>query len=117
MANAKHSDQTVSDGIHIVNAFEYADQTARIGATGLTSADIGKVARQSDTGTFWVLADDSPLTWSQIDSQNLPALSTGSGNPNSGGGTAGAIGDRYIDTTNEIPYVNVTGTNTGWIVM
>lgn len=51
-----------------------------------------------------------------LDGQNPPKFSSGAGNPNAGGGTAGAVGDRFIDTTNDIPYVNVTGTNTGWMV-
>lgn len=64
--SAKHSEQTVATGIHQVYAFEYADASARNNATGLTSADIGKVARQVDNGSFWILQDDSPLTWKQL---------------------------------------------------
>lgn len=63
MGEGRHSRQTVADGIHIVQAFEYADQTARDGAAGLTTADVGKAARQTDDDTFWLLTDDSPVTW------------------------------------------------------
>lgn len=64
MANAKHSEQTVADGIHILQGLEYADQAAREGAIGLTAADVGKVARQTDNDTWWLLTGVTPgVTW------------------------------------------------------
>lgn len=68
----RHGSQDVADGIHIVHAFEYADASARTGASGLVSSDVGKVARQLDDDSFWILNDDSPVTWTRID-----AASTG----------------------------------------
>ena len=62
-ANPLHSDQTKDDGIHIIYAFEYADATARTGATGLVAEDIGKVARQLDDTTFWVLVNHVGPIW------------------------------------------------------
>ena len=50
----QHKDITVVKGIHIVHAFEFADATARNAAVVVT-ADIGKVARQLDDDTFYVL--------------------------------------------------------------
>lgn len=67
MVNACHSAQTVSDGIHIAHAFSFANSTARLAAS-VTAADVGKIAQQTDDDTFWILVDDSPVTWSQIDS-------------------------------------------------
>lgn len=61
-----HSQQTVADGIHIIQAFEYANAAARTGAAGLTAADVGKVARQLDNDTFWVLQNNAPVTWAEI---------------------------------------------------
>lgn len=61
-----HSAQTVADGIHIIHAFEYANAAARTGATGLVPEDIGKVARQLDNDSFWILTDDSPVTWVEL---------------------------------------------------
>lgn len=54
---------------HIVQSLVYADQTARLAATGFTSADIGRVALQQDTGQLYALTDDSPITWKEITSQ------------------------------------------------
>lgn len=52
--------------IHRSHFFEYADAAARTGAS-LLPADIGKIARQLDDDSFWILNDDSPLTWTKID--------------------------------------------------
>ena len=51
--------------IHILNNYEYADETARLAATGFVAADIGKVARQLDNNSFWVLTTTTP-TWMSI---------------------------------------------------
>lgn len=64
--NPKHSQQTVSDGIHIIYAFEYADAATRTAAGGFSAGDVGKVARQDDNNTFWILINNSPATWSEI---------------------------------------------------
>jgi hypothetical protein len=61
-----HSDQTVSDGNHIITALSYANAAARLAAT-LASTDIGRVARQVDTGAFYICTNNSPLTWVRID--------------------------------------------------
>jgi len=51
---------------HVAHAFTYADATARDAATGLAGSDVGKIALQSDDGSFWILLDDSPVTWERI---------------------------------------------------
>jgi hypothetical protein len=66
-SNPLHGDQTSDDGIHIVHALEYADAVARAAASGLVPADIGKVARQIDNGSFWVLSSDVGPAWASID--------------------------------------------------
>jgi hypothetical protein len=95
MANALHSRQTVTEGIHIIHAFEYADAAARTGATGLAADDEGKVARQLDNDTWWLLTDSTGPTWSQL------AQSTGvptSRNLTAGSGLTGG-GDLSADRT------------------
>lgn len=49
----KHSEQTVDDGIHGVVAFEFAGQTQILAYAGFTSADVGKVALQTDLNHAW----------------------------------------------------------------
>lgn len=60
---ALHRTLTTSDGIHYLQAYSYADQTAREAATGFTAADVGKVARQEDTGGFYILTVHDPAAW------------------------------------------------------
>ena len=86
--NPLHSAQGVDDGIHISHAFEYADATARDGATGLLPADIGKISRQLDDGSFWILVDDSPVTWSPLS-----------------GNALNWIEDKYIPTAGQVTFI------------
>jgi hypothetical protein len=65
MTTPTHSGQTVADGVHIAHAYEFADAVARL-ALVATAADIGKIARQLDDDTWYILADTVP-TWLQID--------------------------------------------------
>jgi hypothetical protein len=54
-----------TDG-HVIHSLSYADAAARTGATGLTAADVGRVALQADNATFWVLTAHSPVTWLSV---------------------------------------------------
>lgn len=66
MSNVQHSD--LSTGvIHIVYNWTYADATARTSATGFVTGDIGKLARQLDNNTLWMLTATTP-TWVQVGS-------------------------------------------------
>lgn len=66
MGNYLHKNMTITEGIHIPYAFEYADQSAREGATGLLATDVGKFARQLDNNSIWMLTSHSPVTWIQV---------------------------------------------------
>lgn len=66
MASPLHSAQVVTDGIHIIHAYEYANAAARTAATGFVAAEVGKVARQLNDNTFWVLVNHSPVTWGAV---------------------------------------------------
>jgi len=58
--SALHSKQTNN---HRLEAFVYANQAARLAATGFTVDDFGKVAYQEDTDTYWRLENWSPISW------------------------------------------------------
>jgi hypothetical protein len=60
-----HNALTGAD-IHVIHTYTYANQTARLAATGFVSADIGKVAYQTDNSTVWVLVGYSPILWSEL---------------------------------------------------
>lgn len=65
MSTGLHKDLELIE-IHRIQCLEYANSTLREGATGLVAADVGRVSRQLDDDTFWLLTDHSPLTWVQI---------------------------------------------------
>lgn len=65
MANIEHKDLGYAEQ-HVIHFKEYADATAREGATGLTSDDNGKIALQLDNGSYWRLTDYSGPTWANI---------------------------------------------------
>lgn len=58
-----HKDLDDGD-IHLAYTWEYADAATREAATGFVPADVGKLARQLDTQTLWMLTATTP-TWKQ----------------------------------------------------
>src|SRR6478735_9017355 len=61
-----HSEQGQADGIHIVSAFTYANDAARLADVRI-AADVGKIAVQTDPDqpSYWVL-DAAPNSWRRI---------------------------------------------------
>jgi hypothetical protein len=57
----------VSSGIHVVHRWSVADASAR-SALSLTTVDIGGIARQVDTGDFYILRGVSPAAWQALGS-------------------------------------------------
>lgn len=65
--DARHSKASPTNiGVHVVQAWTYADSTARLAATGFVAADVGKVAEQQSDDTWWLLSNYSPITWKEI---------------------------------------------------
>ena len=100
MAEARHFKQTSTQGIHTIIAYKFLNATDRAAFTNEQSGnpcvsalpgpgDVGKVALQLDNGSFWLLVDDSPITWDRLDTAiSLPNIKSGvlipgafSGNP------------------------------------
>lgn len=67
MASIEHNVIDVGE-VHRPYNWSYADATARLAATGFTAADVGKLARQTDDNSLWMLTDDSPETWIALSS-------------------------------------------------
>jgi hypothetical protein len=65
VTNGLHANSTGAN-VHTPITFIYADETARLAATGFAAGDVGKFAWQQDDNTFYVLTDDSPATWAQV---------------------------------------------------
>jgi len=47
---------------HILENWTYANAAARTGATGFVAGDVGKIAYQTDEGSYWRLTATTP-TW------------------------------------------------------
>jgi len=65
MAEARHGQLTTAEGIHIPYQWTYADTAARTGATGFVAADVGKLARQLDDDSLYMLTATTP-TWTKL---------------------------------------------------
>jgi len=59
---SSHQNSTL---IHVIHNYTYANAAARTGAAGFVAGDIGKVARQTDNNTYYILTATTP-TWQQI---------------------------------------------------
>lgn len=66
MGNARHSRQTTADGIHGIIAYLYANEAARLAATGFTAEDKFKVCIELDSSAMYVLINHSPITWEAV---------------------------------------------------
>ncbi len=99
--------------LHAIYALTYADATARTTAAGLTIADNGKVALQSDNKSYWVLQDYTGPTWSQINGGGGSGLNQLTGDVTAGPGTGSQPA-----TVEKIQGTSVTGvTGTGNVVL
>lgn len=64
MASPLHS-QAPLGARHPVFNWTYATEDARMSASGLVAADIGKIAKQTDDGSYWELTAVTPA-WRQV---------------------------------------------------
>ena len=90
----------IAGEIHISQDREYASATERLGASGLVPADIGKIVRQTDDESFYVLVNDSPLTWNRITQIGSMSLGAIDGWPSTTNGCAAVAQTEYV--TNDI---------------
>jgi hypothetical protein len=67
MADKLHSLFTPEDGIHIIQAWNFADNGARASWNYDEANDVGKVARMLDDGSFWLLTGFSEgPSWAKL---------------------------------------------------
>ena len=58
-------DLKIGIDVHVPHAFEYADSTARESATGFDASHVGRLARQLDDNSLWILTSVTP-TWAPV---------------------------------------------------
>lgn len=66
MAEVRHGYLKTTEGIHIPYQWIFDSASARENASGLTADDEGKLARQTDDDSLWLLIDASAASWVQI---------------------------------------------------
>lgn len=100
------------DAVHVPYAGTFANAAARTGATGLDSTQHGKLFRQLDDNSLWMLVNTSPLTWKSISPDRVASAgyadSAGYAN-NAGtlnGKAEGSLSVNYADGAN---YANSAG--------
>lgn len=97
-----HKDSTLN---HKIENWTFADAAARAALSTSVPDDIGKLGYQTDTGAYYRLLDNSPLTWSD------PIGATGGG-----GGTASGFAFPFVfgtGTTDVDPTVGKFTLNSG----
>lgn len=95
----RHQDATV---VHVMHNYIYANAGARTGASGFVSADIGKMAHQTDNNSWWILTATTP-TWAELTNvaSTIPVwLPVESGRPSTTGGCADPTKVEFV--TNDI---------------
>jgi hypothetical protein len=88
-----------------------------------TESELGSVVAASegasligtDTKTNLNNATTVEVALTYLTGQDPAKRSSGADNPN--GVVAGVVGDVYIETTRDLVYTNVTGANTGWVIL
>jgi len=74
MGTISHKTLGYAEG-HVCHAFEYANAAARTGASPGAS-DVGKICKQSDDNSFWVLINHSPVTWYELTPTSLDVITS-----------------------------------------
>jgi hypothetical protein len=62
MTTALHRDLPIGE-IHVPYQWTYGNATLREAASGFVATDVGKLARQTDDDSLWMLTEDDPVTW------------------------------------------------------
>jgi hypothetical protein len=117
MPDVQHSQlgPGASSGVHVVHHWEVADAAARLALT-VVQAQSGKVAKQLDDNTYWLLRKvTGGIVWARVDEEGAPLSSalptTIAGDATSSAGTdpGSAHGDHRHAVTTGAP-VSIGGT-------
>lgn len=92
-----HKDITTG-GIHYIQNWSVADNTARDALT-VAAADVGKVCQVTGTSSYYILTDDTPMTWQLI--------GNGAGTVTS---VTSANSDATVATTTTTPVITIVQT-------
>ena len=112
------------DAVHVPYAGTFANAAARTGATGLDSTQHGKLFRQLDDNSLWMLVNTSPLTWKSISPDRVASpgyadnagYATNAGNAGAlHGKTEGSLSVNYANSAGSVGMAGNTHLITGAI--
>ncbi len=89
-----HKNVSAAD-VHIAQSLVYADDTARLAATGFVAGDVGRLAFVTATKKLWALVGYSPIAWNDLTAMGTATPSAGTlawGN----GGVSATTTTRYL---------------------
>jgi hypothetical protein len=66
MSEARHTAQTILEGLHSAISFEYADSVERLAAGPFEAYDKYKLAIQLDTNEIYILLDTATISWGLV---------------------------------------------------
>jgi hypothetical protein len=99
---------------HKPENWTYANAAARVAATGFVVGDVGKLAYQTDTGTYWRLNDESPITWQLVANpantlryKSSPAIAAGAA-ANVDASLADTFQERTLTINTTLTLINLT---------
>lgn len=78
-----HGQVTSTQGIHSLVSYVYPTAVDRTGAVGFVASDLGKLALQADSGTYWLLSSTDPA-WVQVSTGGQKYLPLVAGNQPAG---------------------------------
>ncbi|GEM_PF-7041304 len=112
------------DAVHVPYAGTFANAAARTGATGLDSTQHGKLFRQLDDNSLWMLASTSPLTWKSLSPDRVASAgyadnagyANNAGNAGAlNGKTEGSLSVNYANSAGSVGMAGNTNLITGAI--
>ena len=112
------------DAVHVPYAGTFANAAARTGATGLDSTQHGKLFRQLDDNSLWMLVSTSPLTWKSLSPDRVASAgyadnagyANNAGNAGAlNGKTEGSLSVNYANSAGSVGMAGNTNLITGAI--
>jgi len=105
----KRHSRLTAENIHSLVRWEVVDTAARLALTP-SSSDDGKVAKQLDNSSYWILVDYSGPTWSELTSVGVAAVTS----------VAGEVGDVTVAdmalVLSDITDIDLTGLADNYIL-
>ena len=106
--------QLITTGL--LETWVYSTATTRLAASGFVTADIGRIAYQTDTGQYWRLQNNSPIVWTLINVMESWTYANAAARTGATGFNAANVGDIAYQTDNG-SYWRLLSTTPTWEII